>query len=552
LCEQRLGEAGDSLLAIGVGGRDKGAEERVGLEGLGLELGVELAAEEPGVAGEFANLDIGAIGGFAGDAEAVVFEDFLVLAIELIAVAVAFADEGLAVGLAGKGIGGELAVVSAEAHGAAEFVDALEFAEFIDDAVGRGSIEFSGIGAGESADVAGVLDDHGLHAEADAEVGHALFAGVADGLEHAFDAARAEAAGHKDAVVFGEEFLAAGPDEVLGLDPLEIDLEAMGEGAVEEGFLEALVGVFVFDVLADEGDVDLIDGVLHAVEHVEPAGHVGGFCLEVEEVEDLLVEFLFGENEGDFVDAGDVGGGNDGVGIDIAEESDFSFEFLGEGALGAADEHVGLDADGAELLDAVLGGLGFEFLGGGDPGHEGEVNEDAVVAAELVAELADGFDKRKRFDVADGATDFDDDDIDAFGDFTGISFDFVGDVGDDLDGFAEVIAAAFAGDDALVDAAGGEVVGLGEGSVGEAFVVAEVEVGFRAIVGDEDLTVLERAHGAGIDIEVGIEFLHADAEAAAFEQAADGGGGDSLAQGGDDTAGDEDVLSHVEEDSPER
>jgi len=38
--------------------------------------------------------------------------------------------------------------------------------------------------------------------------------------------------------------------------------------------------------------------------------------------------------------------------------------------------------------------------------------------------------------------------------------DRVGDVRDDLDGRAEIVAAALLGDDVLIDAAGGDVVGL--------------------------------------------------------------------------------------------
>ena len=57
----------------------------------------------------------------------------------------------------------------------------------------------------------------------------------------------------------------------------------------------------------------------------------------------------------------------------------------------------------------------------------------------------------------------------------------------------------------------------------EAFVVAEVEIGFGAVVGDENFTVLIGRHGAGINVEVGIALLEGDAKAAAFEQAAHGG-----------------------------
>ena len=50
----------------------------------------------------------------------------------------------------------------------------------------------------------------------------------------------------------------------------------MGEGSVDEGFFEGLVGVFVLDVLADDGDGDFVFGVVGAVDDVLPAGEVGG------------------------------------------------------------------------------------------------------------------------------------------------------------------------------------------------------------------------------------------------------------------------------------
>ena len=65
-------------------------------------------------------------------------------------------------------------------------------------------------------------------------------------------------------------------------------------------------------------------------------------------------------------------------------------------------------------------------------------------------------------------------------------------MGDDLDGFAEVIAAAFLGEDGFVDAAAGPVIVAAELDVGKAFVVAEVEVGFGAIVGDKNFAMLIR------------------------------------------------------------
>ena len=311
---------------------------------------------------------------------------------------------------------------------------------------------------------------------------------------------------------------------------------------MDEGFLERLVGVFVFDVFADDADEHLVAGIVGTVDEGLPLAHVGVFGVDVEIFEDELIDSLLGEGQGTFVDAGDVAGGDDGALLDVAEEGDLALHLLRQEAVGAAEEDVGLDSDGEQLLDGVLGGLGLELSGGGDEGNEGDVDEERVFAAVLLAHLADGFEEGKRFDVADGAADFADDDIDIVRDLFHGGFDFVGDVRNDLHGFAEIVAAALLGDDLLVDAAGGEVVVAGEAGVGEALVVAEVEVGLGAVVGDEDFAMLEGRHGSGIDVEIGIELLQADAQAAAFQQAADAGSGQSLAERRDDAAGYKDVL----------
>ena len=107
---------------------------------------------------------------------------------------------------------------------------------------------------------------------------------------------------------------------------------------------------------------------------------------------------------------------------------------------------------------------------------------------------------------------------------------------------AEEVAPALLLDDRVVDRAGGDVRDAGEALVGEALVVAEVEVGLGAVLGHEDLAVLERAHRARVDVEVWIALLERHLHPARLEQGAQGRGGDALPEPGDDASGHEHVL----------
>src|SRR5690606_31737256 len=122
--------------------------------------------------------------------------------------------------------------------------------------------------------------------------------------------------------------------------------------------------------------------------------------------------------------------------------------------------------------------------------------------------------------------------------------DLVGDVRDHLHGAAEVLAAPLLLDHRLVDLAGGEVVPAPHARRHETFVVAEVEVGFGAVFGDEDLAVLERAHRARIDVDVRVELEQGDPDAARLEQRGDRRGGDALAERGHHATGDEYEFGH--------
>ena len=74
--------------------------------------------------------------------------------------------------------------------------------------------------------------------------------------------------------------------------------------------------------------------------------------------------------------------------------------------------------------------------------------------------------------------------------------------------------------------------------VGEPLVMAQVEVGFRAVVQHINLAVLVGVHRARVDVEVGVELLQRDLEAAVLQQRAQRGRRQALAQRTHHAAGD--------------
>ena len=100
----------------------------------------------------------------------------------------------------------------------------------------------------------------------------------------------------------------------------------------------------------------------------------------------------------------------------------------------------------------------------------------------------------------------------------------------DLDGRAEVIAAAFLGDDLLIDPPRRDIVFPHRGPAGEALVMTKIEIGFRAVLGDEDFAVLVGAHRPRIDVQIRVELAQPDAITARLEKRAERRRRESLAK----------------------
>ncbi len=527
---------------------DKAGKKRMRVERLRLQLWMKLHPHEPGMVRPLDDLRQRPVRAHSAEQEPSRLKRRLVVDVDLIPVAVSLADPVRPVDGMDDAVAGQPCLVSAQPHrpahvaiGLAALLEAFGAHPFGDQPHHR-LLRLAEFGAGralDSGDVPSRLDAGHLHAQADSEEGDLALPRELDAGDLALAAAFAEAAGDQDPV----QGLELGGDvgfgvlEELGVEPFDPDLDPVGHAAVDEGFGQALVGVLEADIFADDPDRDLAFPVEQAVDDVVPAGHSRlGRIGDPEGAEDLGVEPSGVILGGDGVDALRVQSRDDRFLADVAEERDLGPVAVGERVLGAADEDLGLDSEAGQLAHRMLGRLGLQLAGGGDVGDEGGVDAERVLAPArfvdlLVPELADRLDEGERFDVADGAADLADQEIQVRLEVGGDELlDRVGDVGDDLDGGAEIVAPALAGDDALVDPARGDVVGLAGGDSGEALVMAEVEIGLGAVVGDVDLAMLVGRHRPGIDVEIGVELADPHLVAARLEERGERGGHQPLAK----------------------
>ncbi len=505
---------------------------------------MELAGFKVGVVLDFYHFHELSVGRCAGDFQAGLFEflaEFAVV-VEFVAVAVTLANLFALVEFCGVGILHELARVSAQAHGAALFSDVLLFVHQVDDRVGGILVEFRGVGVLPAEYIAGEFNHAALHAKADTEQRNLVFAGILDGHTLAVHAAAAETSRNQNAVGILDEVRIL--FEFFGLDAFHFHLGVVFHAGVLQSFVHGLVGVADGDVLAHQRDGAFVLRLGCLLDELVPFGVDNRVHAQAELFQHAEVKFLLGK----FARHGvhrirHILFFDDAFGLHVAEEGKFVEVILRDCHFGAAHENVGEDTDVAKFGNRVLRRFCLEFACGLQVRHQNQVDKAGVFHADFEAELPCGFEERERFDVASDTADFAEHDVGAaFGSGTEGVLDFVGDVRNHLHRTAEVLARAFLREYGRIDAARSVARCLGALHACEAFVVAEVKVGFVAIVGYENFAVLVRAHGARVHVQVRVQLLHEHLVAATLEQQRERCGGDSLTEGTDHAAGNEDVL----------
>ena len=543
----------DAALAVQPGGHEP-YEQRVGARRPRLELGMRLRGHVVGVelAIQLDELCQVPVRRGARDMKPRGLQAMPVGVVHLEAVAVALRDLAGAVELRHERPLGQHGWVGAEPHRPAQVAapgDELALrVHRRDHRVRRLRLHLRRRGPLQAQQVARGLDDHALQPQAQPEHGDPVLPGPAQRPELALDPAHAEAARHHDGVDPGQRPLRplrrlAG----IGGDPADIHPRVTGEAPVADRLGDGQVGVMEVDVLADQRHLQAAGGVVDPLEQPVPLRPVNVAEGQAQALDEEGVQALAVQCGRDLVDAGGVRALDDGLAVHVAHERHLALDALGQGAVRAQDERVGRDADRAQGRHRVLRRLGLELVGRRQEGDERHMHEGDVLPAQVGAHLPRRLEEGLGLDVAHGPADLRDDDIRRVPLRVRLRLgahdplDLIGDMGDDLDGVAQVLSAALLGDDAGVDLARGRVRGAGQTDVEEALVVADVEIRLSPILSDEDLAVLEGVHRPGIDVDIRVELLHRHADAPRPQEPAEARRRQALPERGDDSARNEDV-----------
>ena len=172
------------------------------------------------------------------------------------------------------------------------------------------------------------------------------------------------------------------------------------------------------------------------------------------------------------------------------------------------------------------------------------MDEQGMARPAFDPQLPDRLQKGLRFNIADRAADLDQGDIGLARALDNTAFYLIGNMRDHLHRGAQIIAAPFLIDHILVNAPGGVIIALAHAGAHKALIMAEVQVRLRAVMGHIHLAMLKRAHGAGVDIDIRVQFQKGDLQAARLQDRAQRGGGDPLAERRDHAAGNKDITGH--------
>ena len=484
----------------------------------------------------------------AGKAQARFLQFSAVFIGKLIPVAVPFADPGFPVAAGNYRALLQDTGIPAQAKGAAFVNFVMLSRHIVDHPVGASFVELPGVGVFKARAVPRELDHRHLHAQADAEERQMVLPGVLHGQDHAPDSPAAETAGNDHRLQGRQDFIAGRLRNPFRIDPFNFHPHIQRVAGVAQRFRHGEVGVVQLHILAHQADpyaLRLVADPLHQFLPVLQCRR-GGFQSQFPAGHRGKARLLQHQRRG--VQRGQGRVLDHAVVLDVAEMRDLGKDRRVRNLLVRTQhDDVRGNAHALQLLDAVLGRLGLVLPAGLQVGHQGHVDIQGVLPSLFQPHLADSLDKGLAFNIADGAADFGDHHVRVglLADPVDEMLDLIRHMGNDLHRGPQVSSLALPLEHIGEHLARGQVGILVQVLVDEAFIMPQVQVGLRAVLGHVNLPVLVGAHGTGIRVDIGVQLLGRDLQSPRLQQAPQRRRRDALAQAGNHAAGHKNILRHT-------
>ena len=314
-----------------------------------------------------------------------------------------------------------------------------------------------------------------------------------------------------------------------------------------QGFRYGQVGIVELDIFSHQADGHTAAAAADIFHHLFPVCQIRlpGFQSQFPAHDGRQIRLF--QHQRRFIQhrKGDVF--NDAVRLYVAEQADFLENGRLQGFVTAQNNNVGVNAHTPQFLDGMLGGFGFVLVRAPEERHQGHMDEQAVLPAHFQGNLPHCFQEGLGLDVTDGTPDFRNHHI-------GIGLlshpvdkilDFVGNMGNHLDSRAQILSPTLLIQHIPVNLAGGQVGILVQIFVDKPLIVAQIQIRLRTVLGNVDLSVLIRAHGTRVDVDIRVQLLGGNFQPPGLQQPAQGGSRNALAQTGNHAAGYKDIFRHM-------
>ena len=264
------------------------------------------------------------------------------------------------------------------------------------------------------------------------------------------------------------------------------------------------------NIFSYQRDSYFLGGMTKILYHFSPVFQIRFRAVQMETFADYLGQPLFFHCQRRFIQIFHIQILENVIRGKITEQRNFVFHLCAERVFRTTYNNVRLNAHALQFFDTGLGRFCLHFLRSPQIGDQRNMNENNIFPSPFVLELTDRFKERLAFDIAHGASNFDNGNFSAFCSRIAVepAFDFICDMGDNLYGSSSKIAPTFFLKNRPVDFAGCNIGIFCQAFINKSLIVSQIQIGFCSIVCDKYFAVLYRIHSTGIYINVRVEFLH--------------------------------------------